>query len=66
MRDFNGYSYENTLASYLMAKKDPTGLMPNGETRRAWFERVHGITGVDFSEIVKQRNETKPGAQISK
>ncbi len=57
--DFNGYTYKNTNGCYGLAKEDPEGLMPNGETRKDWFERVHGVTFSEFAEIQRQRNSTR-------
>jgi len=50
--DFNGYTYENTLACFKFTMKNPNDVR-NGETRGEWFVRVHGITGKEFMKITQ-------------
>lgn len=50
---FNGFDYETTLAYFKYTMRNPTEVR-NGETRGAWFERCHGITGKEFAKVVRE------------
>ena len=52
--DFNGYSYETTLAYFKYTLKNPSDVR-NDETRGDWFARCRGITGSEFAKIVRAR-----------